>query len=211
MKADDVFRKLAYYEPNILGYEKFKKYSLLLPLVEIDGETNLLFEVRSYSLNSQPGDVCFPGGRIDEDDLDELHCALRETEEELGLRKTCIKNIVPLDYIVSDFGRIIYPFIGEVTSLAELKINKEEVAEVFTVPLNFFLENEPEVYKIEFKVVPEENFPFHLIQGGRNYKWRMRKMDELFYVYNDKIIWGLTARIIHHFVSLLKDGQLQRR
>lgn len=211
MKADDVFRKLAYYEPNILGYEHFKKYSLLLPLVEIDGETNLLFEVRSLSLRSQPGDVCFPGGRIDDDDRDELHCALRETEEELGLDKKYIQNIMPLDYIVSDVGRIIYPFIGKVTSLEELKINEHEVAEVFTVPLKFFLENEPEKYKIEFKVVPEKDFPYHLIHGGKNYDWRIRKLDELFYVYEDRIIWGLTARIIHHFVSILKDGYIQRR
>src|SRR5690625_5722 len=155
MKAEEVIRKLANHEPNILGYDYFKKYSFLLPLVEIDGETHLLFEVRSFTMRSQPGDVCFPGGRVDADDKNELHGALRETEEELGINEKHIQHVIPLDYIVSDFGRIIYPFIGYVTNLDEMDINEKEVAEVFTVPLNYFLENEPKKYKINFEVIPE--------------------------------------------------------
>lgn len=204
MKADDIFTSLANYKPNILGYEHFNKFSLLLPLVDIDGETHLLFEVRSYSMRSQPGDVCFPGGRVDRDDRTELHSALRETKEEIGIAERYIKNVVPLDYMVTSFDGIIYPFVGHVTSLEEMKINEKEVAEVFTVPLNYFVENEPKKYKLSFEVIPEKGFPFHLIQGGENYDWRTRKMDELFYEYDGRIIWGLTARIIHHFVQVLK-------
>lgn len=204
MKADDIFTTLANYKPNILGYEHFNKFSLLLPLVDIDDETHLLFEVRSYSMRSQPGDVCFPGGRVDRSDRTELHSALRETEEEIGIGETYIKNVIPLDYMVASFDRIIYPFIGYVTSLKEMDINEKEVAEVFTVPLNFFIENEPEKYKVSFEVIPEKGFPFHLIQGGEDYDWRTRNMDELFYEYDGRIIWGLTARIIYHFVHVLK-------
>lgn len=204
MKADDVFTTLANYKPNILGYEHYHKFSLLLPLVEIDQETHLLFEVRSQSMRSQPGDVCFPGGKVDCKDRTELHGALRETKEEIGIEEKYIKNVIPLDYMVSGFGGIIYPFIGKVTSLEALRLNEQEVAEVFTVPLHFFLENEPKKYKVSFEVVPEKNFPFHLIQGGENYDWRTRAMDELFYEYDNRIIWGLTARIIYHFVHVLK-------
>lgn len=158
-------------------------------------------------MRSQPGDVCFPGGRVDQEDQTILHSVLRETEEEIGIDQTYIKQIVPLDYIVTnfgDFGGIIYPFVGEITSLEALSINEEEVAEVFTVPLRYFLEEEPKKYKIAFEVVPEEGFPYHLIHGGKNYDWRPRRMDELFYEYEGRIIWGLTARIIYHFVDLLK-------
>lgn len=204
MRTEEIFNKLADYEPSILGEEKFKKYSILIPLIEIHGETNLLFEVRAMSLRSQPGDVCFPGGRIEQQDKSQLHCALRETEEELGIEREAIQKIVPLDYIVSDFGRIIYPFVGEIDNLEGLRLNNNEVAEVFTVPLSYFLEQEPAIYKIDFKIVPEENFPFHLIQGGKNYNWRLRQLDEFFYEYNGYIIWGLTARIIKHFVDLLQ-------
>lgn len=211
MRAKDIFTRLANYEPNILGYEHYNKFSLLLPLVDINDETHLLFEVRSFSMRSQPGDVCFPGGRVDRDDRTELHSALRETEEEIGIDEKYIKNIIPLDYMVSEFGGIIYPFIGKVTSLDELSLNKKEVAEVFTVPLNYFLENEPEKYKVSFQVVPEKDFPFHLIQGGEDYNWRMRAMDELFYEYDGRIIWGLTARIIHHFVQVVKCRLINSR
>jgi len=211
MKAKDIFTSLSDYKPNILGYEHYNKFSLLLPLVDVNDETHLLFEVRSHAMRSQPGDVCFPGGRVDLSDRTELHSALRETEEEIGINEKYIKNIIPLDYMVNGFHGIIYPFVGKVTSLDNMSLNKQEVAEVFTVPLKYFLENEPEKYKISFEVVPEEDFPFHLIQGGEDYKWRMRQLDELFYEYNDRIIWGLTARIIHHFVEVLKNRSINSR
>lgn len=207
LRIQDIFKKLEHFQPSILGAEHYKKYSLLIPLVERERETQLLFEVRSMTMRSQPGDVCFPGGRIDQTDCSELHGVLRETEEELGLDERVIKNVTPLDYLVSDFGRIIYPFVGEITTLDALTINQAEVAEVFTVPLKHFIENEPDKYKINFEIIPEKNFPFHLIQGGKNYDWRPRQMDELFYEYDNRIIWGLTARIIAHFVALLKETE----
>ena len=211
MKTEDIIRKLADYEPTILGYEHYRKYSLLLPLVDVNGETHLLFEVRSLTMRSQPGDVCFPGGRVDASDKSVLHGALRETDEELGIDEKYIQNVIPLDYLVSEFGRIIYPFIGYVTNIKHMKINEREVAEVFTVPLQYFLENDPKVYKINVEIVPEENFPFHLIQGGEDYDWRPRHIDELFYEYNDRIIWGLTARIIKHFVGVVKAKLIESR
>lgn len=211
MRAEDIFSTLADYEPNILGYEHYRKFSLLLPIVEVNSETHLLFEVRSHAMRSQPGDVCFPGGRVDRTDRTELHGALRETKEEIGIPENYIKNIVPLDYMVSDFGGIIYPFLGEITSLEPLELNKQEVAEVFTVPFNYFLNNEPDRYKVSFEVVPEKGFPFHLIQGGKNYNWRMREMDEMFYEYDGRIIWGLTARIIYHFINVVKGRTMNSR
>jgi len=211
MKAKDIFTSLSDYKPNILGYEQYNKFSLLLPLVDVNDETHLLFEVRSHAMRSQPGDVCFPGGRVDLSDRTELHSALRETEEEIGINEKYIKNIITLDYMVNGFHGIIYPFVGKVTSLENMSLNKQEVAEVFTVPLKYFLENEPEKYKINFEVVPEEDFPFHLIQGGEDYQWRMRQLDELFYEYDGRIIWGLTARIIHHFIDVLKGRSINSR
>lgn len=211
MRADDIFATLANYEPNILGYEHYSKYSLLLPLIDIDDKPHLLFEVRSFAMRSQPGDVCFPGGRVDREDQTVLHSALRETKEEIGIEKKYIKNVTPLDYMISSFNSIIYPFVGQITSLEQLKLNKTEVAEVFTVPLHFFLENEPDKYKVSFKVVPEEDFPFHLIQGGEEYDWRMRNTKELFYEYDGRIIWGLTARIIYHFIHILKGRFMNSR
>lgn len=206
MEAADIFRKIREREPGILHSDKLRKAAVLLPLVEVDGQTHILFEVRSSKMRSQPGDICFPGGRMEQADKNESETAIRETSEELGIPQSQITDVMPLDYIVSDMAGMIYPYIGKLTSVNDLNINELEVAEVFTVPLDYFIHTEPKRYKINFDVVPEKDFPFELIQNGEDYNWRKRQMDELFYVYHpSRVIWGLTAKIIHHFVEVLKN------
>lgn len=155
-------------------------------------------------MRRQPGEICFPGGRIDRRDEDEEETALRETMEELGIRKEAISNVFPLDYIVSPFGMIVYSFAGFIDPETDFEPNPPEVDSVFTVPLKFFLENEPRVYRIDFDIQPEESFPYDLIAGGENYNWRARQVDEFFYLYEDRVIWGLTAKILMHFMELIR-------
>lgn len=206
MHVTDVYSKLRGREADILNRQKLRESAVLLPLVEVESETHILFEVRSSEMRSQPGDICFPGGRVEEEDRDQMESAIRETSEELGITMEAVTDVIPLDYIVSEMAGIIYPFAGTLTNLEEIRINKQEVAEVFTVPLSYFLHTEPKRYKIDFEVLPERDFPFELIHNGENYDWRKRQMDELFYVYNShRVIWGLTAKIIYHFVQLLKS------
>lgn len=204
MEPLDILKRLENREPSILGQEKLKKSAVLVPLVDIRGETHILFEVRSMNLRTQPGDICFPGGRIDHDDQSPKHCAIRETTEELGLAEQHIEKVIPLDYVVSDLGRMIYPFTGKITAPEKIFPNKDEVEEVFTVPLDYLLHSEPEIYKVNFQVLPEENFPFNQIVGGEKYNWQIRHTNELFYHYKNKVIWGLTARMLHHFLTLIK-------
>lgn len=205
MDATHIVRKLKNRQPSILGEENFRKYAILLPLIEVENETHILFEVRSMNLRSQPGDICFPGGKVDREDKHTMHTAIRETTEELGIPDNHIKDLIPLDYMVSDFGRMIYPYIGRITDIANIIPNKDEVDETFTVPLSFFLETAPKKYKVNFKVAPEDNFPYDLIIGGENYDWRTHQLDELFFKYNGKVIWGLTAKVLTHFISLIQD------
>lgn len=207
LHAKEVISRLSDRKPTILDSEKFHEFAILLPLVDISNETHLVFEVRSKKMRQQPGDICFPGGRVEKDDINERQCAIRETAEELGIREEEIDDVIPLDYMVSDFGRIIYPFVGRLKKPEGIEANRSEVEEVFTVPLQYFLETEPEVYKVNFQVIPEANFPYDLIQGGKKYDWKVRQLDELFYQYNDKVIWGLTARILAHFIHLLQANQ----
>lgn len=207
MNIAKVIEKLKDRKPSILGKEELLKYSVLLPLVEIENETHILFEVRSMNLRRQPGEICFPGGRIDETDADQLQCAIRETSEELGIEESAIEDIIPLDFTLNASSNIIYPFVGRITKPEQIKPNESEVGEVFTVPLSFFRETKPDVYKIYYQVIPEEGFPLHLIPGGENYKWSLRHLDEYFYQYNGKVIWGLTARVLYHFLELLEGEE----
>ncbi|WP_053363622.1 CoA pyrophosphatase [Bacillus sp. FJAT-27251] len=202
MEADKLLRKFSGRTPGILGQEDFFRFAVLLPLVEVDNEAHVLFEVRANHLRRQPGEVCFPGGKLDESDPDEKHGAIRETMEELGLEESDITDVIPLDYMVSAFGTIIYPFAGVIANPAKISPNPDEVGEIFTVPLSFFKDIEPDTHKINFQVQPEDGFPFDLIVGGENYNWQARQMDEYFYHYEGRVIWGLTARILSHFLNL---------
>ncbi|BCB04336.1 NUDIX hydrolase [Bacillus sp. KH172YL63] len=204
MDLNELLRPLQDRSPKVLGSEAFSEYAILLPLIQVKDEVHVLFEVRSLNMRRQPGEICFPGGRLDPGDADERAAAVRETSEELGIDRSTISDLHPLDYIVSPFGTIIYPFVGTLhTRLEALLPNEEEVEEIFTVPLAFFKEREPDLYNIQFKMEPEESFPYNHIPGGENYNWQARNMKEHFFYYGDKVIWGLTARVLHHFVKLI--------
>ncbi|MBB6453242.1 8-oxo-dGTP pyrophosphatase MutT (NUDIX family) [Salirhabdus euzebyi] len=207
MNIEDIFKRINQHPPTILGSESFAKFSVLLPLMEKNNEIHVLFEVRSRQLRRQPGEICFPGGKIDKKDSSAEAAAIRETTEELGIGKEQISNVYPLDYLVSPFGMVIYSHVGFIKRPSLIKANHAEVEEIFTVPLSFFLKHKPEIHLIHTKLEPEESFPLHLIPGGENYNWRTRSIEEFFYIYDQKVIWGLTARILAHFVEVLKANR----
>ncbi|NYE04547.1 8-oxo-dGTP pyrophosphatase MutT (NUDIX family) [Bacillus niacini] len=205
MNFESVQSKLKNHTPSILGSDKFSRYAVMVPLIEKEDGIHVLFEVRSLQLRRQPGEICFPGGRIDPQDLDEKSAAIRETMEELGINRENLTEVYPLDFMISPFGMMIYPFAAMMKNPEEIQPNPAEVGEIFTVPLTYFMENNPDIYNIHFKVEPEENFPFDLIVGGENYNWRTRALDEYFYLYEEKAIWGLTAKILSHFIEIVKQ------
>ena len=203
MNRNEIIKKLTLHKPIILGSGSFSKYSVLVPLIEKKDGIHVLFEERSHTLRRQPGDICFPGGRIDQQDYDGRAAALRETEEELGVSSNKIQQLFPLDYLVSPFGMIVYPYAGFISDDEIIKPNPAEVESYFTVPLSFFREKPPEVYYVDFKVEPSDDFPHELIVGGENYKWQPRQMKEYFYIYNQRVIWGMTATILTHFIEMM--------
>lgn len=190
---------------KIMGDESFSHYAVLLPIIEKDNELQLLFEVRANTLRRQPGEICFPGGRVDHDDRSEEYTAIRETSEELGIRQKDVVDVFPLDFMVNPFGTIIYPYVGFIQEPTAITPNPDEVAEVFTVPLSYLQKTQPDIHHIQFKLEPEENFPYDKIIGGEKYKWQARAIEEHFYYYENKVIWGLTAKILSHFLSMVKE------
>ncbi|WLR48613.1 CoA pyrophosphatase [Halobacillus litoralis] len=205
MDAKTIFETVKKHDPSVLGHEQFRKFAVLLPIIKKNNELHVVFEVRSHQLRRQPGEICFPGGKIDPEDPSAKQAAIRETEEELGVKPGQFTEVHPLDYLISPFGMIVYTFAGYLdVAEEELVRNPDEVREVFTVPLSFFMENGPRIHYVHFEAQPEANFPFDLIPGGEEYNWRTRQLEEYFYIYGDKVIWGMTARIVSHFVDILK-------
>jgi peroxisomal coenzyme A diphosphatase NUDT7 len=205
MEKEFVLAKLKSHKPTILGSENFSKFAVLLPLVKKADGIHVLFEVRSLELRRQPGEICFPGGKIDSQDRDEKGAAIRETMEELGIMEEDLSEVFPLDYLFTPFGMMIYPYAGFITNPYNIKANLSEVGEAFTVPLSYFIQNKPKIYHVNFKAEPEENFPHDLLVGGKNYNWRTRHLEEYFYIYENRVIWGLTARILAHFIDLISE------
>ncbi|MFA5528019.1 MAG: CoA pyrophosphatase [Peptostreptococcales bacterium] len=184
----------------------FNRFSVLVPMVTYHDEIHILFEVRSAEMKSQPNDVCFPGGQVEKGESP-AYTAVRETYEELGIQMDKIRIIKELDYMIIHSSSIMNVFLGEIKyeDLQKMDINKKEVQEVFLVPLNYFLTEEPLCHETIVKSEVKEDFPFHLIANGKDYDWRHTKVPVYFYKYDTKIIWGLTARIIKHLAKIVKN------
>ncbi|WP_231558761.1 NUDIX hydrolase [Brevibacillus thermoruber] len=190
-------------QPGIMGEKRLGRFSVLVPLVEReDGTLAVLFEKRARTMRRQAGEICFPGGRAEEGDASPWETARRETSEELGLSAERIRRVGTLDTMVTPFA-CIYPFVGQIDSLAGMSPNPAEVEEVFCVPLQTLVATRPEVYPVKMKVEPGEDYPYHLIPGGKRYPWRTGTVHHLFYRVEGRVIWGLTARILEHFLELV--------
>lgn len=188
---------------GIIMDERCWKSAVCIPLIETESGYDILFEVRSAKIPDQPGDICLPGGMIEPGETPEI-AAVREMCEELFVAPEQIELIGPAD-ILHKTNLIIYPFVTKLRGY-DGRFSADECAEVFTVPLEFFLNTEPQAHTVEWRVRESESFPYHLINGGKNYKWREQKQTQLFYLYEDRVIWGITGRIINSFIKTLKEN-----
>ncbi|UED82246.1 CoA pyrophosphatase [Lysinibacillus sp. CD3-6] len=205
MFLDKLKHHLQQNQPLFIGEDTAFRSAVLIPLVQVNGEWHILFEVRSLTMRKQPGDISFPGGRIDASDASPLAAALRETYEELGIDPKTVQVIGQLSPYISSSSFVTYPFVA-IVDFNEIihSYNKDEVEEVFTVPVNWLLQHEPYMHLVSIEPVPSLDFPFDKIFNGAQYNWRTRAMEEWFYDYEQYTIWGLTARILKHFIAMIK-------
>jgi len=203
MNIKNIKDKLKNTKPKPMDYEV--SFAVLVPLIEIDGELNLIYEVRSNSIE-QPGEISFPGGRIEDGESPE-EAAIRETSEELLLNKANIEIITELNYASSKSGAFIFTFLGLIKDIDpyEIEYSIDEVSEVFFVPLSFFLETSPEKYYMNYYPKADKDFPYHMVNNGEDYNWGSIRYPVYFYKYYNYIIWGLTAKITYSFINELID------
>ncbi|KPP78133.1 Peroxisomal coenzyme A diphosphatase NUDT7-like, partial [Scleropages formosus] len=128
-------------------------------------------------LRSGAGEVCFPGGKYDPQDRDEIATALREAEEEIGLPPDKVEVIGKLLPILNKNGLLITPVVGLIDGTFEANPNPEEVSGVFTVPLDYFLsQTNHSFFKASY--LPFRVHSFWYLDAASN---------------NEYHIWGLTA------------------
>lgn len=182
-----------------------QNFAVLIPLIKIGDEWHIIYELRAKNLKRQPGEISFPGGQVERGESFK-EAAIRETVEELNIKEENISVIGELDYLVSHSNSVIYPFLGTINNISVDKIrpNKDEVDHIFTVPVDFFIKNEPKLYYLDLHPVISKDFPYNLIPNGEKYKWKFGKYSVYFYNYNDYIIWGYTAKLTKHFIDLIK-------
>ncbi|HQB62880.1 MAG TPA: CoA pyrophosphatase [Sedimentibacter sp.] len=203
MNIKNIKDKLKNTKPKPMDYEV--SFAVLVPLIEIDEELNLIYEVRSNSIE-QPGEISFPGGRIEDGESPE-EAAIRETSEELLLNKANIEIITELNYASSKSGAFIFTFLGLIKDIDpyEIEYSIDEVSEVFFVPLSLFLETSPEKYYMNYYPKADKDFPYHMVNNGEDYNWGSIRYPVYFYKYYNYIIWGLTAKITYSFINELID------
>ncbi len=194
------------FSEHTVGIEgTYIKSAVMVLLFKRPKGIEVLFNQRSLKLKHQPGDICFPGGRQEENET-LIETAYREVYEELGINRGNIEIIGQADTIVTTGRGIITPFVGIVNGIdiEDINFSRDEVEKIFTVPLSFFFENQPDVYTMELSPSLPEDFPYHLIVNGENYKFSKLPVHHLFFQTNGHVIWGITAKIISNVVDILK-------
>lgn len=207
MNRDALQTVLQNREPGLM--DATGRYAVLVPLAQGPKGPSLLYEVRAKTLRRQPGEVCFPGGRLEKDERPE-QCALRELEEELAIPPAAVQVLGRLDFIAHRANFIMYPILGWVEDwgISRLSPSPAEVEETFFVPLSHLKQNPPLEYTYQLMPTPAENFPYDVIGIPRDYKWQPGGENVPVYPWEGRAIWGLTGRITRHLLQLLEEAGL---
>ena len=149
-------------------------------------QPSVLLTKRAGHLKNHPGQIAFPGGKFEREDRTLVNTALREAEEEIGLNRSIPQKlgILPKHETITKF--LVTPIIFQLPYKLDLKIDKNEVDEVFYVPLEHFLTLDN--YRIQARKWQEELRYYYVVPYGPYY------------------IWGATARILYGFAEGFKNA-----
>ncbi|WP_051638595.1 NUDIX hydrolase [Butyrivibrio sp. NC2002] len=201
LTIDHISKKLNSSYINKLQYP-IGSSAVTIPLVKRDDALHVLFEKRSNNLHFQPGEICFPGGRI-EDGESPQDAAMRELCEELfpaGNGKDHIKLLSSMRPMIGPAGSTVFPYVVLLEDYNS-SFSEDEVETVFSYSLDELLLSTPSYSTMTRKSIPSDSFPFEMIPDGKDYKWHSQKLDMWFYETNNGIIWGFTARLLHLFLE----------
>ncbi len=200
----DLLKKI---KPGIQGIEEYFVSAVLLPIIETEDGLHILFEIRANHLRRQPGEICFPGGAVEKDEIcNPQETAVRETIEELGIKNSEIELLGSLNCFFAPPGTIIYPYVGVIKRKESIKPNPAEVEDFFLAPVEYFLKHPPTKSSVEVATRYNDDFPFNKVPPFYKKEWNKRwTFPVYFYEYKEYFIWGITARMLHCFIATYYD------
>jgi len=156
--------------------------AVLVPLVLHDDIT-ALFTQRAKRMTKHSGQISFPGGQVDDEDINAEATALRETEEEVGVNSTYIEVIGRLDTYVIRTGFLVTPVVGFLKPPFVITPDDHEVDEVFEIPLSFLMDH----------------------NNHQHHKRELNGQNRDYYAipYEDRYIWGATAGMLMNLHDIL--------
>jgi 8-oxo-dGTP pyrophosphatase MutT (NUDIX family) len=163
---------------------KLRSAGVLVAIVELAGQPMVMLTKRSSALKHHPGQIAFPGGKVDPTDADPVAAALREAHEEIGLAPGMVTVLGTLSPHETVTAFTITPVVGLISGPFTPRAEPGEVDEVFMVPLSH--------------VTDPNNFQIHYRM------WRGARRHYFVVPYGPYYIWGATARILRGLAERLQ-------
>ncbi|WP_039018469.1 CoA pyrophosphatase [Halocynthiibacter namhaensis] len=161
---------------------KLRAAAVLVAVCHVDGEACVILTKRASGMKHHPGQIAFPGGKVDATDADAVAAALREAHEEIGLPPEQVEILGQLPKHETVTGFLVTPVVGLVHGDYEMKAEPGEVSEIFVVPLAHVtaIDN----YQIQSRVWQNLKRYYYTVPIGPYY------------------IWGATARMLRHLAQV---------
>jgi 8-oxo-dGTP pyrophosphatase MutT (NUDIX family) len=159
--------------------------AVLIPLFFKNNEAHLLFTKRTQFLKHHKGQISFPGGKTDVDDLDLEMTAIRETCEEIGLKKDDITLLGKTDDFLTNTHFLVQPHVGFFSYPYDFKLNPGEIDRLIEVPLAHLLDDGN--FQTKFIDYKAHIWPIH------------------YYNYSNDVIWGVTGFLLSNFLNIVFD------
>ncbi len=185
LTREDIRNRLENHEPSRIEDVEYTRAAVLMPLFCREGEWHVLFTLRSPDLPTHQNQISFPGGKLDEDES-AVDAALREAEEEVGIKPGDVEVLGRLDEIITITRFRITPFVGVIPYPYELRASEDEIAEIIKQPLNAFMD--PSIMRRDD----------HWQHQGKRYP-------VYYFTIGGHTVWGATAKILKNFMELVLD------
>jgi 8-oxo-dGTP pyrophosphatase MutT (NUDIX family) len=187
MVADRIAEVLNARSAKTVAGNHYKPAAVLVPIQQRRDDDYLVLTKRAELLTHHSGQVAFPGGRVDARDPDEIHTALRETHEEIGIQPSDVSILGRLDQVPAAYGFLVTPFVGVIPAFCEFRLNPAETSAVVSIPISALMD--PDNFAMDAHLSPRGYPSYHFYVNG----WD---------------VWGVTARILAQFLELVYDFKM---